>query len=620
MKNNKFNVALTTAFFSLPVIAQESPATQIEGLEEVVITSSRVEQPLREVATSVSVITREDLELKGYTSLAEVLRTQTSIGVSNQGGTGAVTSLRIRGEEGYRTLVMIDGVDMSDPTGTQVGPLVQNLANTQDIERIEILRGAQGFLYGADAGGVINVITRSGTEGLSGNASVETGSDGAMNLGGNVRGGTDNLDFSLAVTDTSTDGFNSRSDDTVLQDDDAAENTSIHFKGGMKISPDLSATLVYRDIDAVSEYDSCYTATSTLSNDCLGETRHGTARLSLDYVTGAVGHTFAYAVTDVQRDYFTENTLSYGTEGETSQAEYVGNLQISDSQQLVFGSDYEKDEITTTGSESDQDQLGVFAEYQSGFNEVVFVTAGLRYDDNSDFGKHISYRASAAYVQDLASGDSIKYRTTYGTGFRAPSLSEVAYNAGPFGNGVSLKEETSRGYDLGVDYLMQNGTEIQITYFDQEIDNEIYFDLVTFGGYLQTGDRSTSRGVETAVEYPVSSQVSLIANHTYNKTEDSTGDIRVRRPRHLANLGVEFALLDARLNILANVRVARDAVDNGSVPLDDYEVIDLSANYRLANGLEAFGRIENLADEDYEEVTGYNTRDRSFYAGMRYRF
>ena len=617
MKNNKFKVALVAAMIPLPVFAQEST---IEKFEEVVITSSRVEQPLREVATSVSVITREDLELKGYTTLADALRTQGSVGVSNQGGTGAVTTLRIRGEEGYRTLVKIDGVDMSDPTGVQVGPLVQNLVNTQDIERIEILRGSQGFLYGADAGGVINVITQTGAEGFSGNASAETGADGTMNLGGSILGGNEVMNFSLSVTDTSTDGFNARSDDTVLQDDDGAENTSIHFKGGLSISPDLTATLVYRDIDAESEYDSFFTSTSMLSNDCLGTTKHETARLSLDYITGAINHTLAYSETRVQRDYFTESALSYGTQGETSQTEYVGSLALNEEQQLVFGADYQKDEITATGSESDQDQLGIFTEYQAGFNDAVFITAGLRHDDNSDFGKHTSYRVSAAYVQELAAADSIKYRATYGTGFRAPSLSEVAYNAGPFGNGVSLQEETSEGFDLGIDYLMENGAEVQLTYFDQEIDNEIYFDLVTFAGYLQSGDKSGSRGVETAIEYPVNSLLTLITNHTYNKTEDSTGTVRVRRPKHLANLGVELALLDERLRVLANVRMARDAVDSGSVPLDDYEVIDLSASYTLANGLEAFGRIENLADEDYEEVTGYNTRDRSFFAGMRYRF
>ena len=608
----ELRVALIAAIIPLPVFAQESSSPK---LEESVVTSSRIEQPLREVATSISVITREDLELKGYTSLADALRTQGSIGVSNQGGTGAVTSLRIRGEEGYRTLVMIDGVDMSDPTGVQVGPLVQNLTNTQDIERIEILRGPQGFLYGADAGGVINVITQTGSDGISGSASAETGADGTQNLRGNILGGNDTMDFSLSVTDAYTDGFNSRSDDTVLQDNDGAENTTLHFKGGWAMSPDLKATLVYRGIDAESEYDGCFG-----SHDCLGITRQDTAKLGLDYSPGDFTHNVSYALTDVERDYFSDGALSYGTEGEKSQAEYVGSFAFSKDQKAVFGVAYQKDEITATGIEADQDQLGMFAEYQAGFTDALFITIGLRHDDNSDFGKYSSYRASAAYVHDLASGNTLKYRATYGTGFRAPSLSEVAYNAGPFGNDVSLSEETSEGYDLGIDYVLASGTEVQLTYFDQKIDNEIYFDLLTYSGYLQDGATSSSSGIATAIDHPLTDRISLIANYTYNKTEQSTGDIRVRRPKHMMNFGLNLALLDDRLRFLANLRATRDAIDNGAIPLDDYEVIDLSANYDLAQGLEAFGRIENLTDEDYEEVTGYNTRGRSFYAGMRYRF
>jgi len=605
-------VVFIAAITPLPVFAQESNTPK---LEELVVTSSRIEQPLREVATSISVITREDLELKGYTSLADALRTQGSIGASNQGGTGAVTSLRIRGEEGFRTLVIIDGVDMSDPTGVQVGPLLQNLTNSQDIERIEILRGPQGFLYGADAGGVINVITKTGSDGISGSASTETGADGTQNLSGNILGGYETLDYSFSVTDNTTDGFNSRTDDTVLQDKDGAENTTLHFKGGWSMTPGLKATLIYRGIDAESEYDGCFG-----THDCLGTTRHDTAKLGLNYSRGDFTHNVSYALTAVQRDYFSDGTLSYGAEGETSQAEYVGSFAFSENQKAVFGADYQKDKITATGSEADQNQLGLFAEYQAGFSDALFITIGLRHDDNSDFGKYSSYRASAAYVQDLASGNTLKYRSTYGTGFRAPSLSEVAYNAGPFGNGMSLVEETSEGYDLGVDYILANGTEFQLTYFDQEIENEIYFDLLSYSGYLQDGDTSTSSGVETAVEYPLSDQIRFIANYTYNKTEQSTGDIRVRRPKHMMNFGLNLALLDDRLRLLANLRAARDAIDNGYIPLDDYEVVDLSANYHLVQGLEAFGRIENLTDEDYEEVTGYNTRGRSFYAGIRYRF
>lgn len=609
------------AAFSTLAFAADEPKTSL--YEEIVVTSSRIEQPLRQIATSMSVINRDELNLKGYASLADVLRTEAAIGVTNSGGTGKATSLRIRGEEGYRTLVMIDGVDMADPTGTQIGPQIQNLMNTYDIERIEVLRGPQGFMYGADAGGVVNIITRSGGDSLSGGFSAEAGGEGTFNLGGNIAGGNEVLDFSLSVSDNSTDGFNSRTSDAVLQDKDGADNTTIHAKGGWNINEDLRATLVYRDIDADSLFDNCFGSAGS-SNVCLGTSEHDVAKFGLEYSKDSLSHSLSYAMTDVKRENFTDGATSFATEGEMREVEYVGSYSLVEGQKIVFGADYEEEEITTPGSETERDQLGLFAEYQYSLNDALFLTGGLRNDDNSDFGTHTSYRFSAAYLQDFINGNSLKYRATYGTGFRAPSLSELAYNAGAFGNGVELKEEQSKGYDIGLDYLMSNGTFVQITYFDQRIDDEIFFDLDAFSGYLQESGEITSKGVEASIEYSISSALSVTANYTFNDTDSATNFTRSRRPESLANLGINFNTLDDRLSLLANVRIARDAYNSvfggGLVELDDYEVIDLSAVYRFEQGYEVFGRIQNLMDEDYEEITGFNTQDRTAYAGVRFNF
>lgn len=617
MKFIRIFVPLAAALSPL-AFAADNPQPSL--YEEVIVTSSRIKQPLREVATSVSLITREDLNLKGYANLADVLRTEASIGVSNSGGAGKTTALRIRGEEGYRTLVMIDGVDTADPTGTQIGPKIESLMNTYDIERVEILRGAQGFIYGADAGGVVNIITRSGQKGLAGGFSAEGGGEGTVNLGGNIAGGNEIVDFSLSLSDNSTDGFNTSANDTVLQDKDGADNTTIHAKGGWNINENLRASLVYRDIDAESYFDNCFRG----DHDCFGSTDQSIAKIALNYSQESIEHSLSYSFTDIERTNLTKGAVSFATEGETTEVEYLGSYALNKNQKVVFGADYEEDKITAIGSESDRDQLGLFAEYQYGWNNTLFLTAGLRHDDNSDFGVHNSYRFSAAYIQEFESGNSLKYRATYGTGFRAPSLSETAYNAGAFGNGVELKEEQSKGYDIGLDYLMDNGALFQITYFDQRIEDEIFFDLVAFSGYLQEAGEIISKGVETSVDYPINQAFSIKANYTFNDTDSATDFTRSRRPEHLANLGLNFLALDDKLSVLANLRVSRDAYNNvfavGLVELDDYEVVDLGAVYRFDQGLELFGRIQNLTDKDYEEITNFNTQDRTIYAGVRYSF
>ena len=621
-------ICFFVSLVSAPLWAQSPEPDITDRLEEIVVTSSRIEMPLRQVATAVSVITRDDIELKGYSSVADLLRTQASIGVSNNGGAGKVTTLRIRGEEGFRTLVLIDGMDVSDPTGVQIGPQIEHLSTSYDIERIEVLRGPQGFLYGADAGGVVNVLTSSGEPGLQGGVSLEAGSFGSLNLGGRASGGNEQVNFALSVTRDSTDGFNSRVSDTGIADDDGAENRTVHFKGNWLINDLWSASLIYRDVDSEADFDNCFTPAFSTSNNCTSEYQQQSGRVEIRYRGANMSHQLSYTENDFERASFTDGGLGFSAEGPSRELEYLGTWDYADNASLVFGADYEEDEITTPGSETERDQLGLFVEAQYEASENLFVTAGFRHDDNSQFGNHLSYRFSGAYLVDLSGGDQLKFRATYGTGFRAPSLSEQAYNDGPFAFGASaglqLAEENSEGFDIGLDYYFDNGAQVEVTYFDQRIDDQILFDLVGFQGYLQATGETNSRGVEFGLDLPLAENLELTANLTYNDTETSDNLTRIRRPEQLGNLSLQYRVLDNRLRLLGNLRLSRNAENEiflvGRVPLDDYSVFDLSATYDLNQQTEVFGRIENLFDEDYEEITGFNTADRAAYLGVRYNF
>jgi vitamin B12 transporter len=230
---------------------------------------------------------------------------------------------------------------------------------------------------------------------------------------------------------------------------------------------------------------------------------------------------------------------------------------------------------------------------------------------------------SLAYVQDLGQGAALKYRASVGTGFRAPSLYEIAYNSGPFAlppaAGVALTEEESKGYDVGLEYSAP-GLRFELTYFDQEIEDEIFFDLTAFAGYLQSPGTSTSKGVEVAAEWPLGERWSLLANWTRNDAENSANEQRLRRPKNIGNFGLWFRGAEERFSFIANYRLAKDSIDIGGVALDDYEVLDLSGNYEFGGGFELFGRIENAADEQYQEILGHNTTGRAAYLGARLRF
>src|SRR5690606_36280261 len=211
-------VAASVALGALAAASEVGAQARSDLLEEVVVTSSIVPTPRRQIGTAVSVISGPEIELRGYTSLADVLRTQPGIGVSNSGGRGHSTALRIRGEEAYRTVLYIDGVKAVDPTADRVAPAFDGLLTTGDLERVEVLRGPQGFMYGADAGGVVNVLTRTGAGDLGGRVGVEYGRFGTRKLEASVAGGGDAGDYFISVTDLETDGFNAQSADTVLMD------------------------------------------------------------------------------------------------------------------------------------------------------------------------------------------------------------------------------------------------------------------------------------------------------------------------------------------------------------------------------------------------------------------
>lgn len=615
-----FTALLLTVATSWQAVAESTSAK--DKLEEIVVTSSRVPMPMRQIGTSISVLTQEEIAERGFSSLYDILRSQPSIGVTNAGGAGKATSVRVRGEEGFRTLVLLDGIDISDSSTPQVTPRMEYLLSS-GIERVEILRGPQGLMYGADAGGVVNITSIARQEGLGGELSAEGGRYGSQEFAGNLGGGNGTVDFNLSVADMNTDGFNARTTDTVLNDDDGYDNTTVHGRFGWNVTDALRLTLVGRDADGSTDYDSCFTVDTFAPTDaCKDKFEQQAWRVAGDYETGRFTHQVSYSDSDSDRHSYSDGQFSGKFDGEIERSGYLGSFKGSDALRLVYGADLEKQSADGTYLKGDRDQTGYYLEYQGGFSDQLFVTAGARYDDNDDFGTHTSYRSSAAYLIPITDGE-MKLKATYGTGFRAPSLSEIATNMDPFtlppAAGTELSEEKSDGYDIGVSWVGESGLYLEAVYFDQTISNEIVYDPNSYG-YLQATGDTESKGVELISDWPVLENLSISGNYTYNDTQTFDGGNRAFRPKHLGNLGLRWTALDERLVLGLNARLSHDAQDIDGTKLDNYEVMDFNASFLIGQGLQIYGRIENVLDEDYEEVPTYNTSGAAGYAGLRYAF
>lgn len=586
------------------------------GVERISVVSSRIPQPLSHITTSVSILEKQDIDGQLSYSLADVMRRVPGVGVSNSGGLGKNTALRIRGEESFRTRLYLDGIELSDPSAPQVGPVFDDLL-TPHVGRIEVLRGTQGLAYGADAGGIISVSTQPPEGAFAAQATAGFSRYATRSFNGSLSKGKHNSGFFIGVSHLTSDGFNAQTADS-SNESDGYENSSIHIKTNFALADALSTQLVVRHVDADNQYDGCYdSVTFALTHDCASKAQNTTARLSLDYQSHSGSHQIAVKQTDVQRRFFSNDVFAFTNQGRLQEFDYLGNSQLHNVN-LVYGAQFKQERIADG---EDREQKGAFVEALTQLSPSLIVNTGVRFDDNDTFGQHTSYRAGVAKLLDVQGGQ-VKLRASWGTGFRAPSLFEQSYNDGAFAfgaaAGLQLTEETSQGADIGAQYQADNGAQVEVVLFRQRIENEIIFDPVGFTGYLQGEGQSRSKGLELNSAVSPLKNYNLWLNYTLTHSQDSQAQQRLRRPKHMANIGIDSSYLGERLQFSLFYRWAADAIDIGGQPLDDYSLVSLSAQFKISPSFSLKAGISNLFNQNYEEVAGFNSAQRDFSLSLTY--
>jgi vitamin B12 transporter len=485
------------------------------------------------------------------------------------------------------------------------------------LTRVEILRGPQGLLWGADAGGVIlmsttDALAESGVEGY-----LETGSDdfyrGAVN--GVLR--TDQLTASVSLSQLETDGFNAREIDSVDPDPDGYENTTLHGALSWAISDAISLNVAATDISGDNEYDGCYdTATWALIHDCDDEYEQQAWRGALRFASDQHTIELSYASSETERAFFSAGILSYETEGETDTTSLTGAWRLTDDTRLTYGVDHEEQALSDASTDWSRNNTGIYLEAQQRLGRGV-MTFGWRHDDNDDFGEFDSWRVSGRYdLAGMAEGWAL--RAAIGTGFRAPSLYEIAYNNGPFAyppaSGTPLLEEESEGWEIAVLGAVGN-LDLELIWFDQEIDNEIIFDLATYSGYLQTQSTSRSEGIELVASLPLSERWLIEGNFTTLDATQQNGGDRAYRPEQTGRASVVFARDNWQTRLTA--RYTGKAVDPFMTSIDDTLTVDLTAQWQVSEQWSLEARVLNLTDRTDQQLPGYNMSGMTAYAGVR---
>jgi vitamin B12 transporter len=610
---------------------------------DIVVTATRLETPEKKVGSSLTVVSGEDLVRTGRAFVLDALEAVLGLSIVQNGGRGASASVSIRGANSEHTLFLLDGLELNDPINPSRSYDLAHLA-LSEVERIEILRGPQGLLYGSDAlGGVINIITRSGRGRprlrLAAAADTLRSVDADVSLAGSGK----KTEYSLALFEERTAGLSAASSAYAGNvEKDGYRNVSLAARFGYAPRPSAGLTLTVRATQARTELDNFggpggddpnnvqdygtllvrgqYRGLSpngrwerVLSLSWLGARRDNTNPVDeIHPQDREEGHYRSDLFKlDWQNNFFLHpsNTLTAGLEleDERGRSDYV-----SESASGSFESRFPSARAGSAG-------LYVLDHWE--VRGRFFVTAGIRADDHSLSGPAVTFRVAPAY---LVAATGTRFKASVGTGFKSPSLYQLfapATSWGPVGN-PALRPERATGWDAGIEQrLIKDRLVIGLTWFESSFHDLVDFDFQA--GYINIG-RARTEGIEASVEARSAGGVRAGASYTRLSARNAdTGTPLLRRPRDKFSANASVRLF-GRFDLAATAlwvgrRFDRDfsAYPARTVVLPGYVLLDAVLSTAVGSRLELFGRIDNLLDARYETVWGYGAPGRTVRTGFR---
>jgi vitamin B12 transporter len=600
-------------------------------VQPVVVTATKVETPPEQVGASISVVNGDDFQTYHYASVDEALRNVPGVEIRRSGSYGKTSSITIRGANANQVQVLVDGMRVKSPT---LGQVDLSDLSPDLIERIEIIRGAQSTLYGADAiGGVVNIITRKGSGGpIQATVQQEVGNYDTLVSRATVSGAYKVLNYALSASHFESNGQfkNDNSDINALNARVGAtlplessldfifrynkNDTGVPVKGVFP-GPQPIVPIINPNARQQSE-TTIYTLQGKTRPVEWWETQGRLSRYEnnvgfQDPVDPGVDFdTPIFSQTDVVR----------------KEAEWVNSFFLGTWSTSSVGLEYRREEGENKGVfRAATETYSAFFEQQLRFFDRLFITGGFRVEDNSVFGTNTTGRGSVAF---LIKETGTRLHGSAGMGFRAPTFNDLFFPE--FGN-PDLQPEKSLSYDFGVDQkLWKDRIRLGLTYFQNNFTNLITccvsLPTAPFGGPVNVG-RARSAGIEFTSEVDLLPNLVANLNYTYTDSENLATDRPLpREPRHRWNIGVTWEPI-ARLSLFTQVYVVSEQFETfGEVYNSGSTRVDLGGTWRILERtgwlkkLELTARIQNLLNEGYAEVRGFPALGVNALVGLRASF
>lgn len=603
-----------------PLLAEPKPIiseSETENLKQTppvttFVSATRRETSIEKVTRAVTVITREEIERSGKVFLLDLLRGIPGLTVVQLGTFGREAHVLIRGVNKESTLVLMDGV--------QINNLNQSLSalqhiSTVDIERIEIVRGTQSVLYGADAvGGIIHIITKADhKKGLHGSGRFHYGTYETFYEEGELSGGWDRFSFS---------GGGGRMDTEGLADNDRYENNTARGHAKLQVTENSELDVAFHHFNTIVGIDDGLVS-GRFRTDPNRNTRSNQQVLNTKYTIAPADWWEQY----IQYSLFHDSGLSHdprnpdvriGADPEAALLkinsnrhtfEYQSNFYIKDFDVLTVGYEFEHGSIISESS-SKYDQLarnhGWFAQNELTLWDIWTIVAGTRIDHHELYGTEVSPLVSTGL---WIAKTMTKLKGSFGRGFRAPTFNQLFF---PNFGVSTLLPETSWSWDAGFEqfYWDQRGS-FSAMYFNSQTENLI----LNLTRATNIGEAS-SRGVELEHRVKLWDGLHFNTNYTYTHSIDETTEKRLSRvPRHQGKFGLSYDYW--RFHFSGDWIWVGSREDSGAVRLNEYTRMDLALFYDLTKFAQIYTRVENATDDRYQEANGYNMPLTNFSIGVK---
>ena len=600
----------TTLIFiiSFFIISKLYSQTLDDELINIVVTPSGFEQKIKNTNSFIKVISKKDIEKSSATNFVDLLKTESSIGIASTGGLGSIPSYFLRGFPKKYLKVTVDGMNIADHTATQAETYLQNIS-LDNIQKIEILKSPQGSVHGGQAaGGVIAITTDEGIfNGKKIRQKIKFGSNNSIYSGTYYSKGEKNVKLSLSANISHSDGISSGNKNGANTEKDAYNEGSITFKSTLKNDDNTNkVTFVFRDSSSKYEYDNW----DQTDNHDFSKSNIQSGIVTFEFQTGNhTKHILNYNPTRVNRK--TAGSYVSNQSSKQQKVDYKIQTKINKDDFVGFGIEYNNIKYKTSNvrEKRETDAQYVYGQIKPTKNSLVDVS--LRTDHDQIYGSHDSHRIQLGY--DFF--NNLKLKTSFGTGYRPPSL----YESNNLASGINkLEPEITTNKEIGFDYNnFMSGFLVSSSIFNSEIDNEIEY---SGGGYRQGSGFTEISGYEVSVKkYNIIEDLDLYFSYTKTDSDKSDGTKGALVPMHKFTSLFDYKMSDKINNQLEYIYQER-AYDTSSNELPSFSLVNYNFNYKIDNNFKSNFKISNILDQDYEVNRNYNTPGISFFGGVESEF